>query len=598
MKSPQDMRIIQIDITNACIHKCSNCTRFCGHHKKPFFMDWETFQKAADSFEGYKGTVGIMGGEPTLHPQFERFVRYAQEHPYFPKGKNLLLKPTREFMQVVGRMEQSLTYISTEHGVKRPVVNGWGLWSALSGQYREHYELIQDTFNMQALNDHKNIMYHSPVLIRRQDLNIPDEEWFHIRDNCWAQDAWSATITPKGAFFCEIAGALDMLFDGPGGWPIEPGWWKRTPDQFGDQLKWCELCGICINTFTRDANEEMDDMSPWYYQKLRELGSPKVQTPGMANVLNIQEDGTIAESSKKNAREVRHSVYYDSWFSRFSKGNNWLNPTGITGVMIVERPEEVSNCAKTVQGCLDGVDRLVLGTADPAVFEELTKNFAQEEKVQIVSADRMTWGSILNKILGACDREHFLLLLKKEAAIAKGCSEYLKSFVMNPGVLLLGQDTNELSEEIGNGIYAIFSPKAHALKRAGFAGIARLDGPEALADLWDSNKLLPLCADSFTDGAYRIEPGVKYALYGAGGSGEYLFDRFDPDAIVCVVDGDPQKWGKDFHGHPIISPEELVQRKDDFDKIFVASNWYYEIKSKLLEMGFLLEDIVTTMILI
>ena len=44
MKSPKDMKIIQIDITNACINRCSNCTRFCGHHTRPFFMDFETFK--------------------------------------------------------------------------------------------------------------------------------------------------------------------------------------------------------------------------------------------------------------------------------------------------------------------------------------------------------------------------------------------------------------------------------------------------------------------------------------------------------------------------------------------------------------------------
>ena len=118
--------------------------------------------------------------------------------------------------------------------------------------YKKYYELIQDVFKMQAVNDHGNIMYHSPILINRKDLGISDQDWYKIRDCCWAQDIWSATITPKGAFFCEIAGALDMLFDGPGGWPIEEGWWKRTPDQFGEQLKWCEYCGIAIETFTRD----------------------------------------------------------------------------------------------------------------------------------------------------------------------------------------------------------------------------------------------------------------------------------------------------------------------------------------------------------
>ena len=173
MKSPQDMRIIQIDITNACIHKCSNCTRFCGHHKKPFFMDFETFKKAIDSFEGYHGTVGIMGGEPTLHPEFERFLTYANEHKHYPKAENLLLSPTKNFMQVIARMEQNNTFVNKENGVRRWCVEGYGLWSALSDKYREHYELIQDTFNFQALNDHTNIMYHAIPRFRILTLKKP-----------------------------------------------------------------------------------------------------------------------------------------------------------------------------------------------------------------------------------------------------------------------------------------------------------------------------------------------------------------------------------------------------------------------------------------
>jgi hypothetical protein len=31
-------------------------------------MDFETFKKAVDSLEGFDGMVGVMGGEPTLHP--------------------------------------------------------------------------------------------------------------------------------------------------------------------------------------------------------------------------------------------------------------------------------------------------------------------------------------------------------------------------------------------------------------------------------------------------------------------------------------------------------------------------------------------------
>ena len=45
MRSPADMEFIQIDITNACNMRCSNCTRFCGNHKKAFFMDFSTFKR-------------------------------------------------------------------------------------------------------------------------------------------------------------------------------------------------------------------------------------------------------------------------------------------------------------------------------------------------------------------------------------------------------------------------------------------------------------------------------------------------------------------------------------------------------------------------
>ena len=79
MREIRDMSILEIDITNACMNSCSNCTRFCGHHSKPYFMDFETFKKAIDSLNGFEGLISIMGGEPLLHPEFERFISYLEE---------------------------------------------------------------------------------------------------------------------------------------------------------------------------------------------------------------------------------------------------------------------------------------------------------------------------------------------------------------------------------------------------------------------------------------------------------------------------------------------------------------------------------------
>ena len=219
MKSPRDMIVVQIDITNACIHQCSNCTRFCGHHKKPFFMDFETFKRAVHSLDGYVGVVGLMGGEPTLHPEFTRMAQYLASHRA-PMGENHMHLPQTHLMDAVHDLEYSNTYPYPMRDTQRAAINGAGLWTTNVEGYKKYYEIIQDNIKYQMINDHSNPMYHQPILISRKALGINDDEWHKLRDNCWIQNTWSATITPKGAFFCEVAGALDMLFEGPGGWEI------------------------------------------------------------------------------------------------------------------------------------------------------------------------------------------------------------------------------------------------------------------------------------------------------------------------------------------------------------------------------------------
>ena len=78
MISPASMKIIQIEVTNSCIHNCSNCTRFCGLHEKNFMMSQEQFEQAVDSLAEYRGIVGVMGGEPTLNPRFPEMIRYLK----------------------------------------------------------------------------------------------------------------------------------------------------------------------------------------------------------------------------------------------------------------------------------------------------------------------------------------------------------------------------------------------------------------------------------------------------------------------------------------------------------------------------------------
>lgn len=236
-----EMKTIHIEVTNACNLSCANCTRFVGHHKKPFFMDLELVRKGIESLKGYKYGIGLMGGEPTLHPKFEEICRIFQE--MIPD------KSKRQFW-----------------------TNGWG--------WKKYEKIILETFEPTNIvyNDHSNplVGWHQPLLIAIKDVVDDEDLMWELIDDCWIQRRWSASITPKGAFFCEVAAAQDILFDGPGGYPIEKGWWEKTPLEFRDQVeRYCPNCGASIPFQKVSAHLEYDMVSKSIVEKLEKVLSPK-----------------------------------------------------------------------------------------------------------------------------------------------------------------------------------------------------------------------------------------------------------------------------------------------------------------------------------
>lgn len=235
------MAVMQIEILNACNLQCSNCTRFVGHHKKPFIMDTETFKRALDSLEGWPNQIGIMGGEPTMHPQFKEICEILQE-------------------KVPDKSKRSLW------------TNGL--------RYKEYEDLIKETFDMKNIlyNEHidTDVGWHQSLLLAATDIVEDKELMWRLIGNCWVQWRWAASITPKGGFFCEVAAAQDHLFDGPGGYPLEKGWWKKNPNEFLDQVeRYCVNCSAAIPMKRQSAHDDFDRISPSIAKKLEEAGSPK-----------------------------------------------------------------------------------------------------------------------------------------------------------------------------------------------------------------------------------------------------------------------------------------------------------------------------------
>lgn len=247
MKAIAENKVIQIEIINACHLSCANCTRHVGHHRKPFIMSLDKIREAIASLEGFPGRIGCMGGEPCLHPEFKEVLAIFRE--MIPD------KDKREFWTA-----------------------GW--------RWYEYLDDINETFHPHLIhyNDHtQETGKHQPLLVAIEDV-IPDaglrEE---LINDCWVQRQWSASVTVKGCFFCEVAASLDHLFDGPGGWPVEPGWWKRIPADYAEQKAFaCNKCSAAIPMDTlsdgrggRDG-PTVDVMSPGNLERLKAVGSPKV----------------------------------------------------------------------------------------------------------------------------------------------------------------------------------------------------------------------------------------------------------------------------------------------------------------------------------
>lgn len=301
---------IQIEITNQCHHRCSNCTRLVGHHPKPYFMDFDQFKQAVDSMEGFPKMVGVMGGEPLLHPEFDKFCDYLKS--------------------------------------KIPAEQ-CGLWTCFPDGKEHHRGRIASTFGNIFLNDQsRNDILHGPVLVASEELPIEPMGRDMLIDRCWVQNYWSASINPHGAFFCEIAAALSMLLsDKADGWPVEKHWWARVPKHYVEQMdKYCVKCGAAMPLKKRFSFEGIDDISPGMLALLKDK-SPKIKKGDFKihNLMLEQDDRKIATYKDEEYRSgiaARYGMFLvlqKSGFQRPYLDKNYKGPAG-NGGNIIDFSEE------------------------------------------------------------------------------------------------------------------------------------------------------------------------------------------------------------------------------------------------------------------
>jgi hypothetical protein len=213
-------------------------------------MPVETFAAALRSLHDWPTQIGIIGGEPLLHPEFKSLNAQLRQH--FPKEK-------------LGLWTSGLPKTAQEDPRGDPD--------------------IQMTYGFVAYNPHDYEQIkkcrHQPLTVAINEA-VPDRDlMWQLIDNCWVQRTWCATIPHKGAYFCEVAAAQDILLnDGVNAWPIEPDWWKRLPasKEFRTQKEiLCPNCGMAIPMERELLLKQTEKITPRSLERFRALELKRVQ---------------------------------------------------------------------------------------------------------------------------------------------------------------------------------------------------------------------------------------------------------------------------------------------------------------------------------
>lgn len=419
MRSPKEMDIIQIDSNVACAKACSNCTRLVAHQSKRWEMSPEQVRAAMKSLEGwYKpGKIrGLIGGEVTLHSQFEQIARVMQEVAGTP-SLDIGVSPINDF-----------DAFAKERLFDRS--NGLGLWTSFGAGFYRHMQVVLEVFSHWNPNAHDLPGLHQANLIHRKDYiaatGITDDQWEEARDHCWLQEGWSATITPTGAFFCEQAAAIDMLlYEGKHGWPIESGWWQRTPADFKDQLFLCDHCSLAQRGPASVDQDELDIISPTNRIALEMAGSPVVKKGKFETW-----DGSCSRSV-----DTKDSYVADSGI-RVSPLNESVRPKKVS--LVVVCVDRWAHLNRTIHHNAALVDEVIVVTnreAAPDTDDDIGEN------VTMIWADphegdfSFNKGRLLNAGLAAITNPDWIILADADVFLNHNFARATKSHSFNPGVL-------------------------------------------------------------------------------------------------------------------------------------------------------------------
>jgi len=205
-----------LPITNACNKICGGCNEMCGlfSKEKIWFLTLEEIERYINLIKNYKKELTIIGGEPTVHPQWNEIVEILYKHNDIKFRVNTNGRLGHKPFEIPNRDAKNVKYFVDTHPEEQ-------------------------TF--------------FPGFIAAQDvLRIEDPKfyWEKAKNDCPIWSLEGASIYNNKAYFCENAAAFDWMYNnGKNGWIIEndKNPFDKTEREISSQAeKFCYRCGWCL----------------------------------------------------------------------------------------------------------------------------------------------------------------------------------------------------------------------------------------------------------------------------------------------------------------------------------------------------------------
>ena len=175
-----NMKRIEIDITYICNLNCVGCDRSCSHAPEALYMPTQTiedFLYQTDELGHKWESIRVLGGEPTLHPQFLEIVTTLDS--WFKRNS-----PSTEL---------------------RVISNGY------SRKTKDILKLLPNYWRHE--NSYKNSEYnHYFEPFNSAPIDLTDWQTEDFSKGCWISQYCGIGLTPFGYFPCAVSGGIERIF--------------------------------------------------------------------------------------------------------------------------------------------------------------------------------------------------------------------------------------------------------------------------------------------------------------------------------------------------------------------------------------------------